>query len=228
MPSSVSVFRRRTGLVVLTVRRRPGVTGFRFSAAQNFDGAFTAFQTVPNYGFRSLSVRNANAPIGAPFRDECVFVFSPADYSATVPAVRDDVPFYVRIEAQLPGGAFGAPESMQIVLPYSSVPNPAVILRGVAPAGLGYTGGVVTGSLEIGLPGLCSDFVVRNQSTGSQLFLAFDRGTSTGPGGPEYQIGPGAEVSLDYAYAARVFLRGGTGGSADVEAVFTRKTQPNQ
>jgi len=226
MPSSVSVFRRRTGLAVLTVRQRPGVTGFRFSAAQNFDGAFTAFQIVPSYGFRSLSVRNSDAPIGDQFRGQTVFVFNPSDYSAAVPAVRDDVPFYVRVEAQLPGGVYGPPESMQIILPYSSVPNPPVILRGVAPAGLGYTGGVVTGALEINLPGLCTDFVVRNQSTGSQLFLAFDRGTSTGPGGPEYQVAPGAELSMDYANAGRVFLRGGTGGSADVEAVFTRRTQP--
>jgi hypothetical protein len=226
MPSSVSVLRRVAGLIVLAVRQRPGVTGFRFSAAANFDSPFIAFQTVPSYGFRSPGAQTSVAPIGSPHRGSCVFAFSPSDYSSSVPAVRDDVPFYVRIEPRLQGGAFGTPEPMQIILPYSPVPNPPVIIRGVAPAGLGYTGGVVTGALEICLPGLCTDFVVRNQSTGSQLFLSFDRGVSTGPGGPEYQVGPGGEFSTDYANASRVFLRGGTGGSADVEAIFTRKTQP--
>ena len=130
MPSSISVLRRRQGLVELTVRRRPGSTGFRFSAAANFDAAFTAFQVVPSYGLSSPSVQSRNAPIGSQFRDECRFVFSPSDYSATVPAVRDDQPFYVRIEQQNPNGTFGSPEGVQIILPFSTVPNPAVMIHG--------------------------------------------------------------------------------------------------
>lgn len=220
MPSSISVFRRRLGLVELTVRKRAGVTGFRFSAAANFDAPFTAFQTVPNYGVRSVTAPSSNGVIGSQFRDECRFVFSPLDYTATVPAVRDDIPFYVRIEPQLADGTFGPPEPMQIIIPYDTVPNPAVILHGVA------TGVVPSAAVEINLPGLCNDFTIKNVSTGANLFVSFAHGTATGAQGPEYLVGPVGILEMDYANAARVFVRGGTAGAAEMYAVFTRKTQP--
>lgn len=220
MPSSISVVRRRVGLVDLTVRQRTGVTGFRFSAASNFDGSFTAFQTVPNYGLRSLSVQTKNEAIGDQFRGQCRFVFSPLDYTASFPAVRDDIPFYVRIEPQNADGTFGPAEAMQIVLPYDTAPNPAVILHGIA------TGVIPSAAVEINLPGLCNDFTIRNVSTGANLFVSFAHGTATGAAGPEYLIGPVGILEMDYANASRLFVRGGTAAAAEMYAVFTRKTQP--
>lgn len=220
MPSSISVFRRRQNLVDLTVRLRASVTGFRFSAAANFDSAFTAFQVVPNCGFRSRSVPAPDGVIGSQFRDECRFVFAPSDYSASVIAVRDGFPFYVRVEPRNANGTFGPPEAMQIILPYSTVPNRAVILHGTAPAAS------PTGAVEVNLPGLCDDFTIKNQSTGSNLFISFDHGTSTGPAGPEFLVSPGQVLDMDFANASRVFVRGGTAGSAELYSVFTQKTQP--
>jgi hypothetical protein len=220
MPSSISVSRRRQGLVELTVPRRAGSTGFRFSAAANFDAPFTAFQVVPNYGLRSKSAPQADGVIGHQFRDECRFVFVPSDYTVAVPAVRDDLPFYVRIEQMNPNGTFGSPEGMQIVLPYNTVGNPAVVLHGTAVA----TG--VTGSLEINLPGVCEDFTIKNGSTGANLFVSFGDNAGTGPVGPEYLVTQGDDLNLNYAAASRLYVRGGTAASAEVYAVCTRKTQP--
>ncbi len=220
MPSSISVFRRRQGLVELTVPRRAGSTGFRFSAAANFDAPFTPFQVVPNYGLRSRSAPQADGVIGHQFRDECRFVFVPSDYTAAVPAVRDDLPFYVRIEQMGPSGAFGVPEGMQIILPYNTVGNPAVVLHGTATA----TG--VTGALEINLPGVCEDFTIKNGTSGANLFVSFGDNVGTGPVGPEYLVANGDDLNLNYAAASRLYVRGGTGGAAEVYAVCTRKTQP--
>ncbi len=219
MPSSISVLSRRVGLVDLGVRQRTGVTGYRFLAASNFDGVFTVFQTVGVGGFRSPSAQTFNAPIGSQFRGWTRFVFSPLDYAATFPAVRDDVPFYVRIQPVLAGGVFGPVEAMQIVLPYSTVPNRAVLLRGTA------TAAGPTASMEINLPGLCTDFNIRNGSSGTRLFVGFDRATSTGFAGPEYMVAPGASLEMDYPQASRVFIRGES-GSAEIYAVLTQKTQP--
>ncbi len=220
MPSSISVSRRRQGLVELTVPRRAGSTGFRFSAASNFDAAFAAFQVVPNYGLRSRSAPPSDGVIGHQFRDECRFVFVPSDYTAVVPAVRDDLPFYVRIEQMNPNGTFGSPEGMQIVLPYNTVGNPATVLHGVA-AATGYTGAV-----EINLPGVCEDFTVKNGTSGANLFVSFGDSSGTGPQGPEYLVANGDDLNLNYAAASRLYVRGGTGGSAEIYAVCTRKTQP--
>jgi hypothetical protein len=220
MPSSISVSRRRQGLVELTVPRRAGSTGFRFSAAPNFDGLFTPFQVVPNYGLRSRSAPPADGVIGHQFREECRFVFAPSDYTVAVPAVRDDLPFYVRIEQMNPNGTFGLPEGMQIILPYNTVGNPAVVLHGTAVA----TG--VTGALEINLPGVCEDFTIKNGSSGANLFVSFGNNAGTGPVGPEYLVTSGDDLNLNDAATSRLYVRGGTAASAEVYAICTRKTQP--
>ena len=87
-------------------------------------------------------------------------------------------------------------------------------------------GAVPSAAFEINLPGLCNDFTIRNVSTGSNLFVSFSHQTATGAAGPEYLVGPAGILEMDYANAARLFVRGGTGGSAEMYAIFTRKTQP--
>ncbi len=134
--------------------------------------------------------------------------------------MRDDIPFYARIEPQLTSGAFGPAEPMQIILPYNTVPNEAVIIHGTAAAG------VPSAALEINLPGLCNDFSIKNVTSGKDLYVSFAHGTSTGPQAPEFLVAGGETLDMDYANAARVFVRGGTGGSAEIYSVFTQKTQP--
>lgn len=205
------------GLVDLTVRQRPGVIGFRFSAASNFDSSFTAFQTVPNYGYRSATAPQPD-DVGSQFRDQCRFLFNPSDYTASVPAVRDDLPFYVRLEPQNPDGSFGAAEAMHLVLPYAPGPNRSVVLHGFAP-----TAASATGAREIQLPQLCNDFLIKNQSTGAALNVAFERGQGNGP---EYRVDPGKDLTLDYTTIYELFVRGESGSAAELYAVLTVKNNP--
>lgn len=219
MPRSISVVRRRVGVVDLTVRLRANVTGFRFSAASNFDGAFTAFQTVPNAGLRSASITDAQAgrSIGSQFRDECRFVFNPSDYTSGVAAVRDDTPWFIRLEPRNPDGSFGTAEAMHMIMPYSSGPKRAVMLSGTVPAGAD-----LSASLEIQLPMQCNDWIIRNTG-GALMYVAFERGAVAGP---EFALEPAPTSFLDYGrvytVVTQLFIRG-NGGTTTMTSTFSER-----
>ena len=213
MPRSISIVRRKANLVDLTIRRRTGITGFRFGASPNFDAAFVAFATVPNYGIKSPSVPDVAAGyVGSQFRDQMRFLFDPADYVATAPALVDTDPFYLRVESQNPDGTFNAPEAMHLVLPASSNPNRPFIIRGTVPnlASLAL-------SIEIQLPMQCNDFDIQNDGA-APLFLAFE------PTGAEYQVLPVSAAFRAFEQyvtsVSQVFLRG-AGGSTIISSAWT-------
>ena len=215
MARSISIVRRKTDLVDLTVRRRDGITGFRFSAATNFDTAFTAFATVPNQGIVSPSVPQAAVvSAGSQFRGLVRFVFDPADYVATAAALVDSNPFFLRIESRNPDGSFNAPEAMHLVLPATPGPasNRVFNLRGTVPSGA-----ALANSLEIQLPMQCTDFEIQNDGA-SILFIAFE------PTGGEYQLSPVASVFRSFSQVrssvSQVFLRG-SGGTTTISSVWT-------
>lgn len=222
MPRSISIVRRRVGYVDLQLPKRDGQTGFRFSAASNFDAAFTAFQVVPNHGFRSTSLKqDVRGNLGNQARGHVRFLFNPADYTAAVAAVRDDVPIFIRVEARNPDGSFEAPEAMHMLLPYTPGPNPPILLRGTVPSGAD-----ISASLEIQLPYLCNDWEIQNDGA-ADMFIAFDRGATTA--GPEYRLQPASTVFRSfeqiYTTVSQLFLRG-SGGSTTISAVFTGKNNP--
>lgn len=219
MSSSISIVRRLPNVIDATIGVRPGIIGFRFSAAANFDLPFVAFQTVPNVGCKSPSVPDLGA-IGSQFKDQVRFLFNPNDYTATVPAVRDDKQFFIRIEAQNPDGTFQPPETIHTVMPVYPSPHRPIILHGNAP-----TGSVLTHSIEVELPQVCNDFEIRNGSTGTNLFVAFERPTSS-PTGPEFLIKPGESLTRIYTNIAKVCMRG-DGGVVEVYSIYTLKDSPS-
>jgi len=213
MPRTFSVARRRINLVDITVPRRDNITGFRFSAAGNFDLAFTAFQVVPNDGVKILAPGVVNIPLpGSQRRDHVRFVFDPDEYTAGVPVVRDDTPFFVRLESRNPNGTFNPPEAMQLVLPYSSIPHRSVALTGTVPLGA-----ALANSVEIQLPMQCNDFEFRNEGA-AILAAAFERP------GTEVLIQPTASVFRSFEQIitsiSQIFVRG-AGGATTMTAIFT-------
>lgn len=215
MARSISVVRRKPDLVDLTVRKRDGITGFRFSAATNFDTAFTAFATVPNYGLVSRSVpQTAVVSAGSQFRDHARFVFDPADYVATASALVDTDPFFLRIESRNPDGSFNAAEAMHLILPATPgpAPNRAFHLRGTVPSAAS-----LAAALEIQLPMQCTDFEIQNDGA-AIMFLAF------APTGAEYQLSPVSSIfrAFDQVRTAvsQVFMRG-SGGTTTISSIWT-------
>jgi hypothetical protein len=204
----------------LTVRKRAGKTGFRFSVASNFDASFAAFQIVSNDGYRSVSVPDIGA-IGSQFRDQVRFLFNPADYTADVPAMLDDVPIYLQIEAKNPDGSFDAPEAIHVLLPYNSGPFRPVQLRGTIPQGAD-----LTNSLEIQLPMQCNDIHITNDGA-HDLYLAFERGSTVGP---EYHMQQTsatdyAPLELTLSSITQLFLRGDS-GTTTISAILTARNNP--
>jgi hypothetical protein len=213
MPRSISIVRRKANLVDLTIRKRAGITGFRFGAAVNFDAAFTTFITVPNYGLKSPSVPDVGY-VGDQFRDMVRFLFDPSDYVATAPALVDGAPFYLRVESRNPNGSFNPPEAMHLVLPPPVQPNRSFLIRGTVPAGAS-----LANSLEIQLPTQCNDFEIQNDG-GAPLFVAFE------PTGAEYQVIPVTTAFRSFEQfttsVSQVFLRG-AGGSTTMSSVWTQR-----
>jgi hypothetical protein len=220
MSRSLSLYRRKTNLVELLLRQRAGKTGFRFSAAPNFDAASVAFATVPNYGVRSPSVPEIGV-VGSQYRDQVRFIFNPADYFATAPALVDTNPFFIQVEAQNPNGTFDAKEAMHMVLPPEmATPNRVIALSGTAPSAAD-----ISGSLEVQLPMQCIDFEFENLDNAKDLYVAFE------PTGGEYLIPPlttdGYTLAQQLSSVSQIFVRGG-GASVAFRAVFTLRNNEIQ
>lgn len=213
MARSISIYRRKPNLVDLLVRKRPGITGFRFGAAANFDATFTAFATVLNHGVKSPSVPDVYVGnVGSQFRDQVRFVFDPADYFATAPALVDANQFFLRVESRNPDGSFNSPEAMHLVLPPPVEPNRAINLRGTVPSGAS-----LAAALEIQLPGQCIDFDILNDG-GASMFVAFH------PTGGEHQVIPVTSSFNSYEQqltsVSQIFIRG-AGGTTTASMTFT-------
>jgi hypothetical protein len=174
-----------------------------------------AFATVPNYGIKSASVPDVAAGhVGSQFRDQVRFLFDPADYVATAPALVDADPFFLRVESRNPDGTFNAPEAMHMILPPHVHPNRPFMLRGTAPAA-----GSLAASLEIQLPGQCNDFEVQVEGA-APLFMAFE------PTGAEYQVLPVTTAFRSFEQfitsVSQVFLRGSGAGTL-ISSIWTRR-----
>ncbi len=195
MARSLSLYRRRTNLVDLTLRSRPGIGSYVFQRATNFDGSFSDFETVPASGKASKSVQDLAIRGSSSFRGQTRFSFDPSDYS-----IDDSKPFYVRIKQVPVNGSVGSAEAMHMILPYAASPNRPVVLNGTAAAG-----STVNDSLEIQLPHQCENLQI--EVTGNtDLMVAFE------PGGTEFRV-PALSVSftnlsLIAPLVTQLFIRG--------------------
>jgi hypothetical protein len=223
MPRSISVTRRRPNLIDLNIRRRAGVIGFEFGVADNFDAAFAPFQLVPNTGMQILDTsnppRSVNVPVpGSQHRDLVRFVFDPDVYTATVPALVDNTPFFVRVRPQLADGTYGPYEAMHMVLPYNPSPHRAVHLYGVVAQAAD-----LAHSLEIQLPMQCNDIEISNDGN-ANLWISFDGNT-----GAEFLISPVTAIfkSMEQFITSpyQMFVRGDA-GATNLNAILTLKNNP--
>ena len=194
MARSLSLYRRRVGVVDLNLRQRAGIASYNFQAAANFDGTFTTFQNVPSYGFRSNGVPDISVA-DSQFRGLTRFLFNPSDYTVAVPAVDDTKPFWVRIQPITNAGIVGAAEAMHLILPYSSTLNRALNLAGSVP----------NTALELQLPGNVNNALFQVNDT-NNLFVAFE------PNGAEFQvpslINEFTTFETTYQTFSQLFLRG--------------------
>jgi len=199
MARNLSVYRRRVGLVDVIFPARPGAKSYQFSVSPNWDTAVANFQIVPAYGFRSASVLDVGMADGQ-FRGKTRFVFNPADYVATVPALDDAKPFYLHIVQTDWDGTVHPIEAQHLILPYSSAPNRPLVLRGTAPAAA-----TIAGSVEVQLPMQCRNFRFQVDG-GTDAYVAFE------PNGPEIRV-PALSVEFTtvestFPAGTQLFLRG--------------------
>jgi hypothetical protein len=194
MARSLSLHKRRRGIMDITLRVRPGVKEYQFAAAANFDAAFTKFETVPAAGLLTPGALNSESS-GSQFRGLTRFLFNPDDYTAGVAAVDDMKPFWIQVTPVDWAGAPGAAEAPHLFLPYSSTPNRAYNVSGT----------ISTSTFEIQLPGLSSGAVIEVDGA-DNVYVAFD------PNGDEFRV---PSLSVDYAdyhsYSqtfSQLFLRG--------------------
>jgi hypothetical protein len=200
---TISTYRRRSGLVDLCWPARQAIRSYILKAASNFDGGFAPFAVVPGGGWKSRSVVINGLDSGS-FRGKTRIAFSLADFG-----MDDAKPLWFRIAPISLGGVVGADEPIHLILPYGSQPLRPVVIRGVVPAAAS-----VSGSLELNLPGQCTNPTVQNDGA-SDLYVAFE------PGGAEFRVPPLATDFTNLYSAAstfsQLFLRG-SGGATTVNA----------
>lgn len=193
MAKSLSVYRRKPGLVDLFLVSRTGAKNYVFKFASNFDVGFTAFQTVPQSGFRSPTAFDSGPAEG--FRGRTRFTFNPADYS-----MDDAKPMWLRIQQNNVDGTVGADEAMHLILPPGSQGRKPVVLNGNAPAGA-----AIANSLELQLPHQMQGIELQNNGAGD-MFVAFE------PGGPEFRVSALSSgftnLSMNYPTISQMFVRG--------------------
>ncbi len=209
MARSISLYRRRAGLVDLTVAQRDGVRAFVFKYASNFDVAPSAIQQVPRDGYRSKSAFDTGVAEG--FRGKTRFTFNPADYG-----IDDAKPMWLCVQPLNVDGTLGATEALHLVLPYSSQGRRPVVIAGTAPSGAS-----VAASLELQLPGQLQNLELQNNGA-SDLFVAFE------PGGVEYDVKPLStgftNLSMVYPAFSQLFVRG-SGATVAFSAVASARDE---
>lgn len=209
MAKSISVYRRRAGLVDLTVAQRATARALIFKAASNFDVAAVAIQQVPKDGFRSPNAFDSGPAEG--FRGLTRFTFKPSDYS-----LDDTKPMWLRIQQLNVDGTLGADEALQLVMPYAAQGRRPVVLNGTAP-----NAASVAASLELNLQYQCQNLELQNNGA-QDLYVAFE------PGGAEFVVKPLStgftNLSTVYPAFSQLFVRG-NGATVAFSAVMSARDE---
>jgi hypothetical protein len=200
MPRSISVYRRRAGLIDMNWPSRVNVKSYILKFATNFDGVFTPFANVPANGFKSPNSGNSGAT-SEQFRGKTRIVFNPADFT-----LNDLQPIWIRIAAVTIGGVVGADETIHLILPYQPPSNRMFILSGTAPSAA-----TIAGSQELQLPQQCKNVIIQVNDAANDLYVAFE------PNGTEFRV-PILKTDFTnfqsvYASVSQLFIRGSGGTS---------------
>ena len=200
MPRSISVYRRRAGLIDMNWPSRVGVQSYILKSATNFDGVFTTFANVSANGFRSKSVVDYSFT-SEQFRGKTRIMFNPTDFS-----LNDLQPIWIRIAQVAIGGAVGSDETIHLILPYQPPSNRIFILSGTAPSAA-----TIAGSQELQLPQQCKNVVIQVNDAANDLYVAFE------PNGTEFRV-PTLKSDFTnfqsvYSSISQLFIRGNGGTS---------------
>lgn len=209
MAKSLSVYRRRAGLVDLFLVSRTGAKSYTFKASTNFDLAAVAVQSVPQDGFRSPTAFDSGVSDG--FRGRTRFTFNPTDYG-----LDDTKPIWLRFQQVNVDGTVGADEAFHLIPPYNPQGRKAVVIAGSAP-----NGASIAASLELQLPHQMQGMELQNNG-GQDLYVAFE------PGGPEFKVAPLStgftNLSINYPTVSQLFVRG-NGAAVAFAAVMSDRNE---
>ncbi len=213
MPKVISISDRKPLRVDAQVRNRSDVYALQFQASSNWDGVFTPFETVNKHGKMSRTVIDPGS-IGSQFRDQTRFLFNPNDYTTTVPAVNDDLPFWIKIAPVSRAGVVGTAGDPHLVLPFKAIANRSFNINGVAP------NVTAANAIEIVLPFQCNNISLKVTGANDLLF-SFDRN------GYEYIVSPETTnyTNFEKAFASfsSIFVRG-SGGVTNFYANISLRT----
>lgn len=208
MNRTLSVTRRRPNVVDMVMPFVYGVDLYRLKWATNFDGVFAQFIDSTNIGFLDPAVNQATLEVQQT-QGRVRIVFDPATYHIT-----DTSSFWVTLWQVAPGGAETQVSAPSLILPESAHHGiHQITLHGAAP-----NAADSTGSLQLDLPRLMSDFRIRCESPvgGNALFVA------TEAGGAEQQLLPDTfpQYTSLLATQGSLWVRGG-GGIVNFSAICT-------
>lgn len=207
MDRTLSVIRRRPNLVDALVPFVYGVAGYRLKYAQNFDSAiWTTLMTSTNVGYRDPAVNPSVIDV-QPTQGRVRIIFNPATYSIT-----DTLSFWVELFHVAAGGAETQMSAPTLLLPDSAHHGiHQVTIHGNAPSAADSTG-----SLQLDLPRLMSDYRIHNEAADRNLFVATEQD------GPEQQLRPDTfpQSSSFSSTQSSIWVRGG-GAIVPFSAIFT-------
>ncbi len=198
MPRSISILRRRPGLVDVLCLPFTNASGFQVETAPLASGSWTNRFTATRAsgGYSDPAVPPAvgrTLPLVQERPGYLRATFDPTGYSLS-----DTTPFWLRAKPVV-AGVVGAAQGAHLVTPYDSSLRPLVVVADTAPSGA-----ALADSMELQLPALVNiDILNLEASGGTGLFVAFS------PGGPEMLIAAGTGYSNFQGTLTQLFVRGG-------------------
>ncbi len=210
MPRSISILRRRAGLVDLLCLPFTNASGFQVETATlptgSWTNRFTATRGSGGYSDPAIpQAVGATLPAVHERPGYLRATFDPTGYS-----IADNAPFWLRVKPVV-GGVVGAEQGSHLVMPYDTSLRPLVVVALTAPAGA-----ALANSLELQLPALLNpDIINLEAAPGTALYVAF------APGGPEIVIAAGSSYSNFQGTVTQLFVRG-SGGTAAFQMTGSR------
>lgn len=202
MERSLTVNRRRPGIVDTYAPKVYGVAGYRLKAAANFDSPFNTIFTSTNVGFVGQGV-DQRVLESQPINGKVRMVWNPADYG-----LNDSAHIWVQLFHVSGAGVETQVSAATLILPdltqFLHRGTGHVLIRGTAPSA------VAGSALQLDLPRLMTDWRVFNESVTKQVWISFE------PNGPEYVLkvnDTAPQFTSWKANAASIWIRG-DGGTA--------------
>lgn len=198
MTRTITVSRRRPGIVDTYVPKVYGVAGYRLKAATNFDVAFTTILTSTNVGFVGDGV-DRRVIDTQPLQNRVRFVWNPTDYG-----LDDTQPVWVKLYHVNGGGVETEMSAPTLITPddtqFLHRGAGHLMVRGTAPLAAD-----ASGALQLDFPRLQTDWRVLNEDPIGNAFVAFE------PGGPENLLRANSltpQLVSFKAHSASIWVRG--------------------